>query len=461
MTIPRAMQGTLVARGVQNYEANREAYRAMFQFGLCMGLVYWCDGPRHGGWILPTLKSYSRDLFLFVHVVLLAVSYLTLQKEARDNNNLCGRHFTEEWKGVMQIVFVLYHYFDAAEVYNLIRVFIAAYVWMTGFGNTAFFLKTNVYSAVRLVGMLFRLNWLVLWVCLLLDQPLMLYYICPLHTFFFVMVYVTWGAAYQLNATLRGKTLKLALCLAFLVCLFEIDGAFELFWSPFAAVFPAVFKLHGTTYEWQFRTRLDHYAAWFGMVFCCAYAWCNRKLQQIEGLASKRHVLMVKACLALLTLAALAAWYGWVYCHDKYTYNGMHPYTSFVPIFSYLILRNLSFAGRQYFSHFLIWMGQTTLETYIFQYHLYMVDDAKSILTLTVLEGYPLVNFLAVSVIYVYVSRVAFLSTNTLRNYWFPVNRDPDCPYKNNRYTLILTGKYLAVLVSLYLFSALIKLVFF
>lgn len=33
-----------------------------------------------------------------------------------------------------QVLFLLYHYFNAKEIYNAIRVFIAAYVWMTGFG---------------------------------------------------------------------------------------------------------------------------------------------------------------------------------------------------------------------------------------------------------------------------------------------------------------------------------------
>ena len=36
-----------------------------------------------------------------------------------------------------QVLFLLYHYFNAKEIYNAIRVFIAAYVWMTGFGAHA------------------------------------------------------------------------------------------------------------------------------------------------------------------------------------------------------------------------------------------------------------------------------------------------------------------------------------
>ena len=34
-------------------------------------------------------------------------------------------------------------------MYNAIRLFIAAYVWMTGFGNFLYYYKTNDYSIGR------------------------------------------------------------------------------------------------------------------------------------------------------------------------------------------------------------------------------------------------------------------------------------------------------------------------
>jgi hypothetical protein len=123
------------------------------------------------------LQTYTRDLFIFIFVVLTAVAggYTLKQHRAL----LLHRTQTEEWKGWMQVprgrcncqagrdkaadasragqlvsaqasavptcpplplpplqvLFLLYHYFNAKEVYNAIRVFIAAYVWMTGFGG--------------------------------------------------------------------------------------------------------------------------------------------------------------------------------------------------------------------------------------------------------------------------------------------------------------------------------------
>lgn len=49
----------------------------------------------------------------------------------------------------MQVLFLLYHYFEAKEVYNAIRVFIAGYVWMTGFGNFSYYYKTGDFAFPR------------------------------------------------------------------------------------------------------------------------------------------------------------------------------------------------------------------------------------------------------------------------------------------------------------------------
>jgi len=43
----------------------------------------------------------------------------------------------------MQVLFLLYHYFEARELYNAIRIFIAGYVWMTGFGNFSYYYRTR------------------------------------------------------------------------------------------------------------------------------------------------------------------------------------------------------------------------------------------------------------------------------------------------------------------------------
>ena len=72
-------------------------------------------------------------------------------RQVRDQ--VLNREQTEEWKGWMQFMFLLYHYYAAEEVYNSIRVMITCYVWMTGFGNFSFFyIKRCVWWAPRLLS---------------------------------------------------------------------------------------------------------------------------------------------------------------------------------------------------------------------------------------------------------------------------------------------------------------------
>lgn len=95
----------------------------MFYFYICDYAHYFPAAPR----------VYSRDLFVFLFFILMAVGAFFTTRECPDK--LLNRDQTEEWKGIMQVLFVWYHYFRAVETYNAIRIFIAAYVWMTGFGK--------------------------------------------------------------------------------------------------------------------------------------------------------------------------------------------------------------------------------------------------------------------------------------------------------------------------------------
>jgi len=49
----------------------------------------------------------------------------------------------------LQVLFLMYHYFAATEIYNAIRMFIAAYVWMTGFGNFSYYYVRKDFSLAR------------------------------------------------------------------------------------------------------------------------------------------------------------------------------------------------------------------------------------------------------------------------------------------------------------------------
>ena len=76
----------------------------------------------------------------------------------------------------------------------------------------------------RFVKMMFRLNFLVLFVCLTLNREYVQYYVCPLHTFFFLCVHVVMWLGHKHNEKRWFLAMKLAGMLVLLVLIFDVPS---------------------------------------------------------------------------------------------------------------------------------------------------------------------------------------------------------------------------------------------
>ena len=229
----------------------------------------------------PRNENANPDMFWTVVCLTGIVAGLTLKTSEKDE--MCSRHQTDEWKGFMQIVFLLYHYYRATFVYNEIRVFVSCYVWMTGFGNYLYFTKKKDFSRKRVIGTLIRINLLTICLMLIHQTPMMLYYVVPLHTVFFGVTYVT---CWIIERTQR-PLLVLFSTLCVLILVFE---CIPLPWS----------------HEMNFRFGLDKYSAWIGMM--CAWAVTRISKTSVWG--------------GVMGSALIIIWYiFWGSNPDKYIYN--------------------------------------------------------------------------------------------------------------------------------------------
>lgn len=408
--------------------ASREALRSAVEFGTILVWFYVADRTQL---IAPGTKTYTRDVLLFIFLVLTAVAGGYSLKQHRPL--VLHRTQTEEWKGWMQVLFLLYHYYNAKEIYNAIRVFIAAYVWMTGFGNFSYYYRTADFGVGRFFQMMWRLNFLVLFCCLVLNNSYMLYYICPMHTLFTIMVYGALAIGSRYNKSDTAIWLKIAACFATVFVFWELKFVFYTIWRPFMFLVGYTDPRRpggDRMYEWFFRSSLDRYIWIYGMMCAFMHPKIEKFLQAVDTMEVKRRR-VTRAVLIGLFCSIGYAWYHFVYCLPKVEYNKVHPYTSWIPITVFFMLRNLTPQMRTFSMGLYGWLGCITLETYIGQFHTWLLSkrpDGQPIYLLTLLPGYPLLNFAVVTALYVALSHRLFLTTGTLK--------DAVVPHDDNRLLL-------------------------
>uniref|UniRef100_A0A3B3VGH8 N-acetylneuraminate (7)9-O-acetyltransferase n=1 Tax=Poecilia latipinna TaxID=48699 RepID=A0A3B3VGH8_9TELE len=399
-------------------------FQALCRMGVIMLYFYLCD---RADVFMKEQKFYTHSAFFIplIYILVLGVFYSENTKEAK----LLNREQTDEWKGWMQLVILIYHVSGASAfvpVYMHVRVLVAAYLFQTGYGHFSFFWLKGDFGLYRVCQVLFRLNFLVVVLCIVMDRPYQFYYFVPLVTFWFVLIYATmaiWPQILQKKTNSSGiwyfGILAKLLGLLLIICFFAFSkvGSFPHVFS----VWPVskLFELNGSVHEWWFRWQLDRFAVIHGMVFAFIYLVLQKRQVLSEGKGEALFPAKISNLLLFSSVVSFITYSIWASsCKTKTECNEMHPYISVVQILAFILIRNIPGYARSVYSSFFSWFGKISLELFICQYHIWLAADTKGILVL--IPGNPSLNILVSTFIFVCVAHEVSVITNDLAQVVIP-----------------------------------------
>nr|XP_038029719.1 N-acetylneuraminate 9-O-acetyltransferase isoform X4 [Anas platyrhynchos] len=374
------------------------------------------------------VKVFSVSKLIAQETIMKSSDGLHLPESSRDTTKVLNREQTDEWKGWMQLVILIYHISGASTflpVYMHIRVLVAAYLFQTGYGHFSYFWIKGDFGVYRVCQVLFRLNFLVVVLCIVMDRPYQFYYFVPLVTVWFMIIYATlatWPQIVQKKANGNclwhfGLLLKLICLLACIYFLSYSQGAFEKVFSFWPL--SKCFELNGNVYEWWFRWKLDRYVVFHGMLFAFIYLALQKRQMISEGKGDALFSNRVSNVLLFISIVSFMTYSIWASsCKNKTECNELHPSVSVVQILAFILIRNIPGYVRSVYSSFFAWFGKISLELFICQYHIWLAADTKGILVL--IPGYPMFNVIVSTFIFVCVAHEISQITNDLAQIMVP-----------------------------------------
>ncbi|KAI8089980.1 10 TM acyl transferase domain found in Cas1p-domain-containing protein [Halteromyces radiatus] len=350
---------------------------SIFIFGL--GVLYMYMGDRTQ-LFSKMHKDFDPVTFTIqmLCVGLIGLISMTRQPDEEGDQGFLNRGQTDEWKGWMQLVILVYHFTGASGtpgIYNVVRSLVAAYLFQTGYGHFFFFYKKKDFDIARFLNVMVRLNLLTFVLMYLMNTDYLSYYFTPLVSLWFLVIWITMYVGHSYNHKVWFLLIKMVVMCVLTTTMIHVPGVLETTFD----ILSKVANIHWHAAEWRFRLGLDAYIVYVGMLFALVTIKIKEhKIVQEQSTASFFVLKWVTVCIAALSMI----WYFWFELQqpNKQAYNARHPYISWIPILAFILLRNATLFLRNTQSRFFMWIGKCSLETFIGQFHMWLAADTKGLL---------------------------------------------------------------------------------
>ncbi|KAM0812839.1 putative Cas1p 10 TM acyl transferase domain-containing protein [Seiridium cardinale] len=403
-------------------------------------VLIYCDITDRGHKYLKLNRHYDATVFLASCLMFCLLSLSSWRTRGRStglqadqstrassepteqaDEGFLSRDQTDEWKGWMQGLILIYHYNYASQtlwVYKLVRLLVSSYIFLSGYGHTTYLLRTEDYSLRRVAAVIFRLNFLSAILPYMMATDYNFYYFAPLITFWYLVVFLTLGVCRRYNQDPVLLLVKIVVAAIVTSCLILVPQPLQLL----STICRTIFHMHWDSTEIRFRLTVDRYIVFFGMITASIAdrmrilrarqsitSWQQQQTNPVLGRPS-----LLDPALSVLEfpdaltkpIKPLACAFSALFIlfftvvtqtqlHDKWQYNVGHPYMSWIPVLSFLVLRNSHKRLRNSYMAIPAALGKISLETYILQYHIWLGGDATSKLRLSIWDRYGGPSWLA------------------------------------------------------------------
>lgn len=273
--------------------------------------------------------------------------------------------------------------------------------------------------------MLFKLNLLTVFLCLTMNRPYQFYEYVPLVTFWYIVIHVTLVTVPQVTShsvdTQPVHYLYLVIKLIILMSLVTILYMSEVLFAkifltrPWKALFVTT---DDSISDWWFRWKVDRYAVPAGMTTAFLYEGLKKQhflTDEVRGcrlFAQSSHNIL--ALIASLIGIGIYASFSFL-CRNESECVEIHAYISFLPIVSFLVLRNLTSFVRGWHSTFFAWFGRMSVELFVLQNHVWLTANTNGVLVLV--PSFPVLNVLVTLFLFVSAAHTMHIVTNKLTRY--------------------------------------------
>lgn len=397
---------------------------SLAKLGVIMIYFYLCDRTN---FFMKENKYYS-DASFWLPIGYVFVLGLFFTEESRYTKVL-HRDQTDEWKGWMQLIILIYNLTGASiktSIANHVQILISAYLFLTGYGHFYYMWHRSDAGLTRYFQILFRLNMLTVVLCVCMNRPYQFYYYIPLVSFWFTILYlllicpprVTAASSEIRPAQYLYIILKILALFIFITILYMSEVFFDKIFltRPWKALFVTT---DDDIHEWWYRWKLNRFSVVNGVIL----SFIIILAQRYNLIDDNNHSNLVLPRLAVFSsfvafIGLIASTVYNILCQNKIECYELLSYTSVIPIISYIILRNVSGVLRTRFSSLFAWFGRISLELMVCQCHIWLAADTHGVLVL--LPGYPVLNGLIVSFIFICICHELHDITTKLTPYAVP-----------------------------------------